>query len=950
MTPLQEFQRLSKYARWNEQAGRRETWQETTTRYVDQLKRIADGRLVAEEFDEIEQAMLAMNVLGSMRLIAMAGNAFERDNVTAYNCAALPVNDFTSFHDATIISMSGGGVTYSVEKRFIDKLPVVKRQRDEWKNFLIPDSTEGWAQAIHYAVILAYEGVYATFDYSQIRPAGALLKTKGGRASGPQPLQDAIEAITAIIRNAQGRKLRPLELSDIFCHIGNASVCGGVRRTAMMALFDYGDSEMRQAKSGEWWKVAPVRSNANFSEVWPTESRLSYQEVSDALDAMFYGDSGEPGFFNRRAAIAKMPLRRASQLDENVIQNILVNPCLATGSLLFTDDKLAKIEDGGGNSFTSWETGYKECVLLKTNAGHEIVLTPDHRIMLASGGFIEAKDSVGKQISWALGNGKAGKDETMMLLGFLFGDGFICGGGYGVSVKLNPDKEPEIADLLQRKGFHLEQCGSFYANKDEIEEKLGYKLDFLQKRVYEREIPDWIIELPYERLGAFVSGLFEANGSMNLAGQGSIKATCKKMVQQLQIVLAAFGVQSWITENEMQPTTWANGTYTSRTSYNLQIAPRNAHFLLENIGIISKRKRENVKYLNKPYTGKLIVKSIDNVGVRQVWDFKMSVSGRPYNFANGIVAHNCGEAILIPRELCNLSVIVARPYDTEESLLLKAMIASRIGTIQAAATNFTTLLNPEWKVNCEFERLLGVGVTGWMDSKVSRNYETMQKMLGIIYDENKDTAKELGIGQAAALTAVKPAGNTGLLADVSSGIHARHYPFMLRRVTLNDHEPMFQVLRESGVPMEKSEWKEGQWYAQFPLSAPQGAITQDELTAIEQLAFTRQVMRNYVEHSVSVTISYEPGEEDAIKRYIHAYQDDFIGLSFFRKDRHFNQAPIEQITESEYNERVAKFPVIRWELLNEIEKEDYTQATSEIACGSGQCEIGDVMPMTFEVK
>lgn len=636
MTPLQEFQRLSKYARWNKDDGRRETWRETTTRYVDQLKHIANGRLFAEEFEEIESAMLSMDVLGSMRLIAMAGDAFERDNVTAYNCAALPVDDFTSFHDATIISMSGGGVTYSVEHRFIDKLPKVKPQSDEWKNMLIPDSTEGWALAIHYAVILAYEGFNATFDYSQIRPAGALLKTKGGRASGPQPLKDAIEAITVIIRNAQGRKLRPLELSDIFCHIGNASVCGGVRRTAMMALFDYGDAEMRQAKSGEWWKVAPVRSNANFSEVWPTESRLSYQEVSDALDAMFYGDSGEPGFFNRRAAIAKMPLRRMSQLDEHTIQNILVNPC--------------------------------------------------------------------------------------------------------------------------------------------------------------------------------------------------------------------------------------------------------------------------------------------------------------------------GEAILIPRELCNLSVVVARPYDTEESLLLKAMIASRIGTIQAAATNFTTLLDPRWKDNCEWERLLGVGVTGWMDSQVSRNPETMRAMLKIIYDENKETAQALGIGQATALTAVKPAGNTGLLADVASGIHARHYPYMLRRVTLNDHEPIFEVLRESNVPLEKSEWKEGQWYAQFPLAAPIGAITQDRLSAIEQLNFTRKVMRNYVEHSVSVTISYEPGEEEAIKRYIHTHQEDFIGLSFFRKDRKFNQAPIEQITEAEYNRRVSEFPVIRWELLNEMEQEDYTQAASEIACGNGKCEIGDAVPLTFEVK
>jgi ribonucleoside-diphosphate reductase alpha chain len=259
-------------------------------------------------YREIHDAILNMEVMPSLRLLAMAGPAARRNNLCIYNCAYLVVDCLAAFIEALIISMSGCGVGFSVEKRYVERLPRVKRQTGVYLGtFTIPDSSEGWAEALTQGLIAWMNGQDLSFDYSEIRPAGAPLMTKGGRASGPDPLRWMLDFVRETILERQGKCLRPIDAHDIMCAIGQASVCGGVRRTAMISLFDHDDDVMRHAKNGDLRKKK-YRYNANNSVVLPPYQ--SQAEIARFMLDMDKGGNGEPGIFSRFAANNTKPARR----------------------------------------------------------------------------------------------------------------------------------------------------------------------------------------------------------------------------------------------------------------------------------------------------------------------------------------------------------------------------------------------------------------------------------------------------------------------------------------------------------------------------------------------------------------------------------------------------------------------------------------------------------------
>ncbi len=308
-TQLQQFQFFDKYSRFNWHNMRRETWTETTNRVVNYLKELSNNKLEEKEYERIRNFMLEMKATPSMRLIAMAGEAARRQNIAIYNCSFLPIDSIDAWVEALIISMSGCGVGFSVEKQFIEKLPIVKKQEtvSETRTHLIKDDTDGWAGAVRDGLISWFNGEDVNFDYSQIRPAGSVLKVKGGRASGPEPLRKMLDFARKIILNAQGRKLTPLEAHDIMCEVGNAAVSGGMRRTAMISLFDWDDKEMRNCKNGDL-TGNEQRWNSNNSAVWPKD--ISPVDVMKQFIEMDEGQRGEPGIFSRDSARATMPKRR----------------------------------------------------------------------------------------------------------------------------------------------------------------------------------------------------------------------------------------------------------------------------------------------------------------------------------------------------------------------------------------------------------------------------------------------------------------------------------------------------------------------------------------------------------------------------------------------------------------------------------------------------------------
>ena len=348
-TQLQKFQFYDKYSRFNYDLGRRETWVETVNRAVEFLRELSDYRLPDETYERIRQGILTMKVMPSMRLLAMAGPAARRNNIAIYNCSYMPVDSIDAFVEALIISMSGCGVGYSVERRYVEQFPRIARQSGRpAETYVVADSSEGWAAAVRQGIETWFAGADVIFDYSGVRPAGAPLRVKGGRASGPEPLRKMLDFARTRILSRQGGFLRPLDAHDMMCAVGDAAVSGGVRRTAMISLFDYDDREMLHCKDGDFWRNNSQRWNANNSAVWP-ERELTQAEVTRFVLDMVESGRGEPGIFNRKAAIENQPKRRKiAEFGTNPCGEIFLKPyqfCNLTSAVARAEDDYESLRE-----------------------------------------------------------------------------------------------------------------------------------------------------------------------------------------------------------------------------------------------------------------------------------------------------------------------------------------------------------------------------------------------------------------------------------------------------------------------------------------------------------------------------------------------------------------------------------------------------------------------------
>jgi len=621
-TQLQKFQFYDKYSRFNYDLGRRETWIETADRAVDYLRELSQSRLQPEVYERIRRGILEMAAMPSMRLLAMAGPAARRNNIAIYNCSYMPVESLDAFVEALIISMSGCGVGFSVESRYVENFPRVRRQAHAApKTLVIDDSSEGWAAALRTGLQTWFDGGDIHFDYSRLRPAGAPLKTKGGRASGPEPLRKMLDFTRGRILGRQGSFLRSIDAHDIMCAVGNAAVSGGVRRTAMISLFDWDDAEMHHCKSGDFERENNQRWNANNSAVWP-ERGLTQVELARQILEMVESRRGEPGIFYRQAAMSTRPARRQA---------------------------------------------------------------------------------------------------------------------------------------------------------------------------------------------------------------------------------AEFGTNP------------------------------------------------------------------------------------------------CGEIVLRPFEFCNLSIAIARPQDNFETLKEKVELATIIGTIQSMATHFPGL-RPQWKQNCEEERLLGVDINGQLDSPVAQDANVQKQLHEFALEVNRQTARQLGINPSAAITCVKPSGNSSQLFDCSPGLHARWAPYYIRNVRVGTHTPIFKVLRSAGAPMDPENGQQPEtantWVIHFPMKAPEMAITRQERSAVAQCEYWLQNKLNWTEHNPSVTITYHPDEVLDIIKWTWDHREVIGGMTFLPAfDAQYAQMPYVEISAEEYRRLAAEFPPIDFSKLYYYEEEDLTTAAQELACVAGACDL-----------
>ena len=324
--PFQNFIAVSRYARWLEQENRRETWNETVDRYfnfmTDHLQVNEGYSPDAALVNEIKSAVLNMDIMPSMRGVMTAGPALARDHVAGYNCSFLPVDSPRSFDEAMYILMCGTGVGFSVESVYINRLPVINEHFEKSNTVIVvEDSKAGWARSLRELLAMLWAGQIPTWDVSKVRPAGARLKTFGGRASGPDPLISLFEFCVHIFKTTAGRKLKSIEAHDIMCKIGEVVVVGGVRRSAMISLSDLGDGDMAKAKFGSWWATEPHRALSNNSVAYSEKPSMS--EFIEEWKNLYDSKSGERGIYNVAAAQAQAA--KYGRRDKNIRYG--TNPC-----------------------------------------------------------------------------------------------------------------------------------------------------------------------------------------------------------------------------------------------------------------------------------------------------------------------------------------------------------------------------------------------------------------------------------------------------------------------------------------------------------------------------------------------------------------------------------------------------------------------------------------------
>jgi ribonucleoside-diphosphate reductase alpha chain len=332
-TDYQNFIALSRYARWKEDEQRRETWVETVERYFDymeeHLAQSCNYALSDELRAELEEAVLNQDIMPSMRALMTAGPALDRCHVGAYNCSYVPVDSPRAFDETMYILMCGTGVGFSVEREVVDKLPIVNEAMHETDTVIkVGDSRPGWAKSLRELISLLYVGQIPKWDVSEVRPAGARLKTFGGRASGPAPLEELFDFIIKKFKGAAGRRLYPIECHDIMCKIGEVVVVGGVRRSALISLSNLNDDQMAHAKSGVWWdepdkgiKREGQRGLANNSVAYKVKPEMG-TFMREWL-SLYESHSGERGIFNRQAA--KVQAAKNGRRDAE--QEFGCNPC-----------------------------------------------------------------------------------------------------------------------------------------------------------------------------------------------------------------------------------------------------------------------------------------------------------------------------------------------------------------------------------------------------------------------------------------------------------------------------------------------------------------------------------------------------------------------------------------------------------------------------------------------
>lgn len=935
-TQYQEVIYKSRYAKWRDDLGRREHWPETVDRYFnffeEHLQKKCKFILTKALRKELEDAVLNLEVMPSMRALMTAGPALERCNVAGYNCSYVAIDNVRAFDEILYVLMCGTGVGFSVEHKDVDKLPIINEHfEDSSTVIVVDDSKQGWAKGLRELIAMLYVGQIPTWDLSKLRPAGARLKTFGGRSSGPEPLNDLFKFVVNKLTTASGRRLTALECHDIVCKIGEVVVVGGVRRSALISLSNLNDRAMQESKSGRWWELEGQRALANNSAVY---SRIpDVTTFIEEWNSLIKSQSGERGIFNRQAAIHQV----AKSGRRDITYRFGTNPCVPGDTLILTNkghipiiecvDKETVIWNGDKwSNVTPFSTGYNETVIVNLSNNTNLRCTPYHKFILDNGKRVDAQDLVNgdKLAKFDMPIIDEGEEYAIDAYsqGFYSGDGnagytfsYVYKGKYGCIPRL-------IGDTLHK----------------EVNNHRTWKHGAMLDKAF---VP---INGSKEYCLNWLAGICDSDGCITHNTNSvciQIDSIDRVFLDSIRLMLSRLGCQANINKAKIEgQRSMPNGNggyslYQCQQGWRLLITAMDVS-VLKSLGF--KTERLDISKSSPQRDARRFVRV---VSVEEFEPCETYCFTEPFNNSgtfNGIVTAQCGEILLRPNEFCNLTEVIIREADTQETLTNKVRIATILGTFQSSLTDFK-YLRKVWKENVEEERLLGVSLTGIFDNKTNWDLDTLKQHSILI---NKEYAKVLDIPQSVAITCVKPSGTVSQLVDSSSGIHPRHSMYYIRTIRADYKDPLTKFLIDSGIPNEPDVTKPLDTVVfSFPQKAPLYAKVRDKLTAIEHLKVWLKFKQLWCEHNPSVTISVKPDEWLDVGAWVYKNFDEVLGISFLPHTEHtYKQAPYQDCTKEQYEELVAKMPIINWDKLMDYEKEDNTISQQTLACVGNSCEIG----------
>ena len=811
--PYRGFIAKSKYNRWLEEEGRRETWVESVNRYVDWMVDYQKKRGVDTPKDlveDIRHAITYQHVMPSMRALMTAGPALEKNHIASFNCAFTAVDSVRAFDEALIILMHGTGLGYSVENKYIDKLPEVAESFHKTTTVVrVEDSKEGWAKALKEWLALLWSGQIPTYDVSKVRPKGARLKTFGGQASGPQPLVDLFEFTKDLLINSSGRRITNLEAHDIMCKIAEVVVVGSVRRSALISLSDLGSRDLAEAKSGAWWVHNPQRAMANNSAVYT--KRPNMETFFREWKTLYDSKSGERGIFNLDAI--RKHVDKAGRRDSSLLAG--VNPSLIAGTRVFTTKGIKNIEDlenknfkvrnlhGEISSAYCWKSGVDEEVLeVGIKGKHKYTATPKHKWPVWDGtSWVKKRtdelvkgDRLPNLRNYSLfPEGTRGSYDEGFLIGWNLGDGWITSRPAGLQIGFIVGPEDRAQGIDKKLEGILSALGSKanFIGKDEINVNnnrvrelfasfdVRHKSEGLPLSVWDSEVSDDF------RKGV-IDGLFSSDGYVNSNRLGLIQAS-EKMIRDVSSLLGFFGVKTNIHRQETTagkafPTKYSEDAKDKKfASWTLRVGEvSNLRHFAEIFTLSHTRKQLAIQEILDKDSAKegltgmpgrrfpakdwyVEVEYVTPAENADVWDITVEDETHAFQIDH-CVTGNCGEVPLRDKGLCNLSSIVVHADDTPDTLKEKARIATVLGTWQASLTEFK-YLRRKWRDNAQEEALLGVSMTGIFGHALLNGSQGLDSLSTILDDlreyvigVNKEEAARIGINQSAAISTVKPEG------------------------------------------------------------------------------------------------------------------------------------------------------------------------------------------------